>query len=227
MARYSRTLTPAAQAAFLAALRGGALVGAAAAEAGVAVSTLYCRRKRDAGFDSAWTAAAEASFGFAWRTQGKRRGRRLRVPTKRRVRFGATRRGLYLASLGRSCDTRASARWAGVWPSTVYRNLKRDPAFALDNRAALERGYVRLEREAALQRERRAERLRRLAERGFEPTGEPTRDFEAQMRLLDRYRRPERPGGRPALSRAESVAALERKLRHLDLGGWDASGPSP
>jgi hypothetical protein len=37
MARYSKTLTPAAEAAFLAALGGGALVVAAAAGVGVAV----------------------------------------------------------------------------------------------------------------------------------------------------------------------------------------------
>ena len=54
MARYSKTLTPAAMAAFLAALEGGALVEAAAEAAGVALSSLYCRRERDPAFAAAW-----------------------------------------------------------------------------------------------------------------------------------------------------------------------------
>ncbi len=53
-------LIPAVQAALLAALRGEALVVAAAASVGVALQTLYRRRKRDPRFDSAWT-EAEAS----------------------------------------------------------------------------------------------------------------------------------------------------------------------
>lgn len=214
MARYSKALTPAAEAAFLEALRGGALVGAAAALAGVAVSSLYCRRRRDSRFDSAWAQAAEAGL---WAGEGPRR-----VRTGRRLRFSGARRGAFLDSLERSCDTKDSARRAGVWASTVYRNLKRDPRFARANSKALERGYRRLAGEAALERARSAARLRRALELGPPPTGRPPADFERMIRLLDQWWRPVPPPGaaprRRVLSFDESLESLETRLSRLDLG---------
>ncbi|MGA9582404.1 MAG: hypothetical protein WBR13_10600 [Allosphingosinicella sp.] len=224
-------ITPAVQAAFLAELRGGALVVAAAASVGMTVSTLYNRRRRDPVFDAAWTAAAEASL--CWRWDSERRCR-VRAPgCGRRLRFGAGPRAAFLASLERSCNSTDSALRAGFHPSTVVQALRRDPAFARDNKAALERGYARLERVAALERERAEARMKRFLDAGFETTGEPTRDPDRLLRLLDLYRPPERPGRgragrpRPALSPSESVAALERKLAHLDLGGWAPSLSGP
>ena len=217
-------LTPEVLAAFLAELRRGTLVVAAAASVGVAVQTLYRRRGRDPGFDEAWTEAAEASLIWSW---DPRLQRKVRAPgCRRRLRFAAARRRDFLRRLERDCNSTAAARDIGFHPSTVVQALRRDRAFALDNQAALERGYVRLERLAALERERAAARMRRFLDRGFEPTGEPTADFDRQLRLLDRYRRREQPArglgrrARRALSRAESVEALERKLAHLDLGSW-------
>ncbi len=142
-------------------------------------------------------------------SEGRYRGR---APgCKRRLRFGALRRAAFLAWLKRDCNSTASARATGFHPSTVVQALRRDPKFARDNEAALERGYARLARPAA--------RMKRFLDRGFAPTGAPARDFEAQLRLLARYRRPERaPGSRRALSFEESLAALKRQLRHLDVG---------
>lgn len=227
-------LTAEILAAFLAALRGGALVEAAAASVGMTISTLYGRRKRDPGFDSAWTEAAEASMLWCWDPKGRYR---MRAPgCKRRLRFGARRRAAFLASLERDCNSSAAARATGVHPSTVVQAVRRDPKFARDNEAALERGYARLERELALERERSVARMKRFLDRGFAPTGEPTSDPDHLMRLLKRYERPERARGRrdrwarPELSQAEAIAALEQKLRHLDLGPWGQKlkrGPPP
>lgn len=216
-------LTPEVQAAFLTALRGGTLVVAAAAEVGVAVQTLYRRRGRDPGFDKAWSEAAEASLRWRWDPKLRRK---VRAPgCRRRLRFEAGRRGDFLRRLELDCNSTAAARDTGFHPSTIVQALRRDRAFALDNRAALERGYVRLERLAALERKRAAERMNRFLDRGFEPTVETTSDPDRLLRLLDLYRQPGRPPrerNRPprrALSPSESIEALERKLRHLDLAG--------
>lgn len=220
-------LTPEIQAAFLAELRRGTLVVAAAARVGMTVSTLYARRRRDPAFDSAWTAAAEASL--AWRWDPERRCRVRTAGCRRRLRFGPRRRAAFLASLEHSCNSTDSAWRSGFHPSTIFQALRRDPVFARRHDEALERGYIRLEREAALERERSARRMKLFIDSGFEPTGEPTRDPDHLLRLLDRYRRPDPParrfGVRPALNGFEKIEALERKLRHMDLGGWDARVP--
>lgn len=215
MARYSKTLTPAAQAAFLAELRGGAMVAAAAASVGVGVSGLSCRRRLDPEFDREWRAAAEASY---WSGTGRRR-----VRTGRRLRFAQRHRRAFLAALGRSCDTRDSARRAGMSHSTVYRHLAREPDFAAANAAALRLGYRRLARLAEAERARSARRLRAAVERMPPGRARPPADFERQMRLLDRWWRPRRAQGsgrpgRPAASFAESLADLETKLARMDLG---------
>lgn len=219
MPRYSKTLTPAAQIAFLTALRRGVLVEAAAAEVGVAVSTLYCRRRRDSLFDAAWTAAAEASAGWAFeRRPGGGAGL---VRTRRRLRFAGARREAFLDGLARTSNTRDSARDALVHPATVYRHIRRDPGFARANRAALARGYAFLE---ALAAEERAASAARWRGRVFVPAGRPPAGFETQIRILARYRRrpPRRRGAwRDRQERVpgfeETVAALERKLRWLGV----------
>ncbi|HEX8064199.1 MAG TPA: hypothetical protein VF535_13415, partial [Allosphingosinicella sp.] len=127
------------------------------------------------------------------------------------------------------CNSEAAARSTGFHPSTVVQALRRDRAFALANRAALERGYVRLDRQLALENARRAERMKRFLDRGLETRAEPTSDPDHLLRLLDRYRRPDRPvrpgaPRRPALTLGQSIAALERKLENLDLDGWSWAG---
>src|SRR5687767_13355180 len=95
-------LTPEVEAAFLEALRGGALVEAAAAQVGVAVGTLYRRRKRDTVFDAAWSSAAEVSASWAWDESAGRKVRPAGV--KRRLRFAARRRRAFLKVLERDCS---------------------------------------------------------------------------------------------------------------------------
>src|SRR5688500_8772494 len=153
-------LTPQILAAYLAELRGGTLVVAAAARVGMTVSTLYNRRRRDPAFDAAWTAAAEASFGWAWRRLPSGRWRRqwTRAPTARRLRFGAGRRAAYLEALERKGDCSRAARSARVDPRTVRSAFRSDPGFARAHDAALERGRIRRERSATLERAQAAER---------------------------------------------------------------------
>jgi hypothetical protein len=203
MARYSKVPAPLAKLAFLAALRRGALVVEAAAEAGVAVGSFYRWRRSDPAFDAEWSAAAAAS---SWAYE-KRPGEAARlVRTKRRVRFAGGPRPTFLAGLAQTCSTEDSARRAGVHPATVRRHARRDPAFARDCREALETGYAALE--LRLEAEQEAARRRPLAEIAEEAGPAPDFD-EAFERLLRLERpRPRRQG------RDEMIATLERRLRH-------------
>ena len=210
MARCSRTLTPAAQAAFLAALRGGALVEAAAAGLGLPLSTLYWRRKRDPVFDLAWSAAARLS-----RDSG----------TGRRLRFAAEDKSRFLATLPSDCDTGAAARRIRFHPCTIYRHLGRDPAFARGKELALWRGYDRLGREAE---EEAAARAGRLRDRLEPPPEADVRgdDFDSLLTRLDRYTRPDGsigprvvrwPAARNVWSFERAIVALERVMRGYGL----------
>jgi hypothetical protein len=217
-------LTPEVQLAFLAELRGGALVAEAAASVGIALATLYARRKRDALFDLAWSAAAELSSGWAWDSAA---GRSVRLPgAKRRTRFGARRREAFLRVLERDCNTDRAALETGVHRSTVRRHLARDPGFARSAGAALERGFEALDRLETAAREAVQERLRRgeLQSR-IEPKGEMTRDFDHQIRLLRRYERPDgtigsrrvRHGRMRSMRFEDAIALLDRTLRSAGL----------
>lgn len=222
MARYSKSLTPAAQAVFLEALWGGAKLVEAAAAAGVAVSSLYCRRRWDPAFDSAWSEAAAGSWHEEVRVPAGGGAPRL-VRTARRRRFSAELKAEFLRLLETCCDTGFSAREAAVHRSTVYRYLKRDPEFASANEAALLRGYAHLVRLAVAEREARRERLARLEP----PPGlRPTRDFDRLILLLDRYRRPERPRRgtppRPVRSFEETLQSLDARLQRRFGGGRPA-----
>ena len=224
MARYSKTLTPAAMAAFVAALEGGALVEAAAAQAGVALSTLYWRRGRDARLAAAWDEAV-AKSRYQLRAAP---GQAAKLAKRRRIRFDAGRRARFLEWLDRTCHTTEAADAAGVHRSAVYRRIARDREFARACRAALERGYARLE--GLLAQERREKTAQ--WPRPIVATGTPTEDFEEALRLMRRWERPKPrprrdgivPRRRPSFD--EEMAALERKLRFMDVppaaGGGDA-----
>ena len=198
---------PAQMAAFVAAVRGGALVEAAARAAGVAISTLYWRRKRDPLFASAWDLAVALSAGAP--------GRRLR--------FGAGRRRRFLASFERSCNLLWACAETKVAPATVYRQIERDPGFERGCRAALARGVARLERELAAER---AARARRWASYEIEPAGEMTKDFDEAMKLLARWDRPDgtigprrvRHGRQKRWSFDEAIALLAKRLRAMEPG---------
>ena len=205
MARWSKTLTPAAMAAFVAALRRGALVEAAAREVGVAISTLYWRRKTDPVFAFAWEAAASLS--------AEAPGRRLR--------FAGRRRELFLAAFEASCNTSMSSRATGVAACTVYRHIGRDADFRGDCRTAYRRGTTGLERRAAAER---AAARERWASYEIVPVGRPSGDFESIMKRLARWERPDgtigprqvRHGRMRRMSFEEAIVLLAKRLRSLE-----------
>jgi hypothetical protein len=209
-------LTPEVQVAFLRALRGGALIVAAAAHVGVAVQTLYRRRGRDAAFDAGWTAAAEASL-WVWRGwEG--------VPTGRRLRFAGERRAAYLKALRRKGDRNRAARSAGVDPRTVRRGLRGNARFARADEAALALGRARRARWAAKARARAAERMRAVVERVAAAMADPGNGQDRYSCPLRRRWRPRPPGGwrGAGLVRAptEAIPILKRKLGRIELAGW-------
>ena len=233
-------------AAFLAGLCKGLKVRDAARAAGLAANTFYNHRRRCPDFADDRDEAVERSAAPVMLRPPSTRLRtgpstslrtgpstQLRTGKRRRLRFGAMRQEIFLETLARCCDTKASAEAAGVHVSAVYRRIKRDPAFALENRAALERGYARLEKLAALEREAAAERMRNLPP--IEPRGEMTRDFDEMMRLMRRWERPRekrraQPERRRALTHSEAVDSLIDKLgkvfgsRMPASGGGEAAG---
>ena len=228
-------LTTEIRAAFIAALRSGTLVVAAAARVGVAVQTLYRRRARDRRFAAEWAVAAEASFGWAWRERPRRRGggrRWRRVATARRLRFSGPRRSCYLEALEREGDAGAAARAVKVDPRTVRRALLGDPGFARAHRAALERGRAWRARREAEARARAARRLIRVVERAAAALAWPSNREEWRFAWRRRGWRPDRPGlGRPPpadWTPAEAAPELRRKIRRIELAGWKrARGRGP
>jgi hypothetical protein len=214
MPRYSKTLTPAAQAAFLAALAGGALVVAAARQAGVAISSLYCRRRRDEDFADAWEMAVDASRGAPGR----------RAP------FDAARREDFLSRLGRGCTAAEAAAAAGADPSAVSRRIRRDPDFARAHTAALRRRFERIAIAAGRERAQAAARARTRAW-DIAPTGEPTADFDEAIKLLARWDRRDGSLGRRFVrfgrmkrtwSFDDAIKPLARRLRASGHGPDEA-----
>lgn len=197
--------TPEIQAAFLAALRGGALVEAAAACVGAALSTLYWRRRRDPVFDLAWSAAARLSRDLG---------------TGRRLRFGAEDKGRFVETLPADCDFKAASRRVRFHGSTVYRHLRRDPEFARSRDSALLGGYERLGRKAEAEAAKRAARLRAGLDSAA-PADVRGDDFDSLIRRLDHYTRRDgsigartarRPAERNVWTFEEAIVALDRAL---------------
>jgi hypothetical protein len=215
-------LTPEVQAAFLAELRGGTLVVAAAAKVGVAVQTLYRRRKRDPGFDSEWNSAAEASFGWGWRRLpgGCWRRQWAGPPTARRLRFGAGRRSAYLDALGRKGDCGQAARSARVDPRTVRSALRDDPGFAVAHASALERGLARRARAAAAERARAAERFRRIVERASARPPGPAIRFDPRLRASGGWRPGQWVSRRRAWAPGPAITQLKRRLGRIEMALW-------
>jgi len=220
MARTSKTLTPAAMAAFLAALEGGALVEAAAAAAGVAVSSLYWRRERDPAFAAAWDAAVAASAGpvLVW----NQAGRRWQKQRSRRVRFTRERKQAFLDHFAGSCNLAAAAEAAGVSAATVYEHLRRDPAFAEAFQEALALGYTLIEAEAAGQMRAAQEKYR------IHPDPDAAAmamSFDQCLKLLRQWKRRDGTLSARQVSRGhlkrwsfdDAIRALDKKLRALGL----------
>ena len=219
-------------AAFVDAVERGASIEAAALEAGAAVSTVYYRRGMDPAFAAAWDeAAAKSARPMLVTGHG---GRRLVRKTGRAMPFGRERKQAFLNHFAGSCNLEAAAAAAGVSPTTVYRHLKSDPAFADGFQEALEIGYRLLEAEA-MRHVREAQQAYRI-----DPAcPEAKQSFEKTMQLLREYKRGlGRVGRRPVERRLTrwtfdtAMAALEKKLEKLgyrvdEEEGGAAAGPTP
>lgn len=155
-----RRIDAEAKAKFVAALRKGARLDAAAAAAGFSLTGLYAARRRDPAFKAAWqgalaTSAAAERRARAYRERGEggevriaMANRRIYQRRRRNVRFDAAAREAFLTHFTATCDTKAAAEAAGVHESTVRLHARTDREFAAAYRDALAEGYVRLEAEA-------------------------------------------------------------------------------
>jgi hypothetical protein len=215
--RRGRTfaIDPVQAAAFMAGLARGESVAAAAKAAGVAVSTLYHRRRTSPSFALAWAGAA--ALGARPMLVLGHDGRKLMRKKGRAVRFDEARKQTFLDHFAGSCNLAAAAAAANASPGTVYRHLRNDPAFAAGLDEALAIGYRLLEGEAAAQ-VRAAQAAYRIDPKA--PEAAPS--FEQALKLLHEYKRGAgRIGRRPTDGRLsrwsfdEAMTALEKRLRHF------------
>lgn len=213
-----------AKAAFVAALRRGERLEAAARVAGFSLQGFYGARQRDPVFAGAWQAALEDSASDE-RLVAPNNGRRLQRRRLRHMRFTAARQTIFIEHFLWSCDVRDAAAAAGVDPTTVYKHRLLNPDFAAAFERAIEQGYVLLEAEALRQRLQAQRQLREALDGGGQPPPETAAEFESVMKLLARWdrgggRRGARtvaPDRRRAWTFAEAIEALESKLRHLGV----------
>jgi hypothetical protein len=212
-------------------LERGEHVEAAAAEAGLALSSLYWRRERDPAFAAAWDQAVEASGAPVLIAPGN--GRPLQLQRPRRMKFTTARQETFLARFAASADERAAARAAGVSTDTVKRLRQRDPVFAGAHQAALEAAVAALSAELVRQRIEIQERLRAAVAAGAELGPEEAAEFERSLKLLERFdRRSGRAGPRTVArerlrrwSFGEAIGRLETKLRSMGAAIDEAALP--
>ncbi|MCA0979085.1 DUF1804 family protein [Qipengyuania flava] len=197
---------------FLAALRAGHGVRRAAGMAGVALSTAYDWRRRDAEFAFDWDDArgrpvvGAACWGGARRT-------------------GPRKVALFLEALAESSNVRAAAAAAGLAVRTVYHLRRTDADFARQWYAALAEGYDNLEMEllAHLRSGGEVPGGESGGETGGESQSAPARKFDtaAALRSLAAHRESvAREKGRRALAdEAATIASINRKIDQLRLRG--------
>ncbi|HTU09727.1 MAG TPA: hypothetical protein VMG08_02415 [Allosphingosinicella sp.] len=225
-----RAISLARAAGFVLALRDGATVAGAARVAGVAVQTLYHRRRIDADFAACWAragasadaaaaraaarAADDAAQGMAVREHATRWLVRKRL---RAVEFTRARKQAFLDRFADGCNMAAAAAAAGVTDWTVRRALARDAAFAAGFEEALAIGYDHAETECLRQAltAQEAYYVRPTEEGG-------ALAFDQALAVLREYKRGHgRIGRRPyaqrpiLLSHEEGFLALEREPDRL------------
>lgn len=239
-----RAISPVQAARFVLGVRDGETIAGAAAAAGVAVQTLYYRRRIDDGFAAVWNEAragasadtaagralARAERDAAAGTVVRRHGKRLIRKRRRPVEFDRDRKQAFLDHFSVSCNFEESAAEAGVSLTTAYRALKSDSAFRDGFEEALQLGYLCLEAEA-LREQRAAQEEYRLN------PGHPAakaKSFERTMQLLREYKRAAGGtiGRRADRSRARwtfeaTIEAIETKLKAFGVEIPEAPTPQP
>lgn len=225
-----RKVDDAAKARFLEGLRAGLARDAAAQAAGFTANAFYYARKSDPVFALAWAWAHDLSAADAHAARGVAAlpgtgeiaptgGRRLQRRRIRRARFDDRRKRLFLDHYAGTADAEAACAAAGICYSTFTQHRRRDPEFAAGCTEALAIAYADMEAESL--------RLRREAQRnlrdGICPAGEAAKEFDRQMKLLERHDRKHggiglREVGRGGERRAdimEVMATADRRLRVL------------
>jgi hypothetical protein len=211
--------------AFVTAIAAGATMEEAARAAGVAVSTLYYRRRTCPGFAAAWAAAAAASAGPLLLVN--RSGPTWQLQRARRKRpFCRARKQAFLDHFAATCNVEAACAAAGVGMTSVYRHLKSDPAFARGFAEALAIGHPQLEAEAA--------RMQLAEQRAYRIAPDPAAEaqsFERTLQLLREYHRGGgRIGQRSTAGRLQkwsfgaAMTALEKRLKLFGIDIEDDAG---
>ena len=213
---------------FLDGLRRGARHEEAAREAGFARSSFYRLKGRDPHFARLWDDAIAHSSGPRYVCPGK--GRQLQLRRNRNVAFTDARKAVFRDHFAGTCNLAAAAEAAGVCELTIYGHLAKDPGFAANFRADLQIGYLRLEAEVVRRRLEAQKRLRKIA-----PTGEPEPEFEAALKLLQRWDRKDGTIGPRAVGHGklerwdfdDAMVALDKRLRALGARSVPPRLPPP
>ena len=215
---------------FLAGVKEGVKLQAAAQAAGFSLRGFYKLRERDPRFDAAWTEASE--LGSRPRLIAPGNGRRLQLRRTRKLRFTEAKQQVFLGHFAGSCNLAAAAEAVGVCPDTVNNHRRKNPAFAAQMQGALEQGYVHLEEEAV---RLMLEALGRMGE-AIDAKGQLPESFDKILKLLAQWKRrdgtiaPQRKS-REALSNwsfEEAMGALAKRLAALKIPVIGAApGPLP
>jgi hypothetical protein len=184
---------------FLEGLRAGLPRDEAARAVGFTANAFYYACGKDPVFALARTMALELSAAAGRAARGARAespplcevtitptgGRLLQKRHIRRVTFDDRRKRLFLDHFAGTTDAEAACEAAGICYSTYTRHRRTDPEFAAGCAEALAIGYADMEAES-LRGRREAQRNLRD---GICPAGEAAKEFERQMKLLERYER--------------------------------------
>jgi hypothetical protein len=225
-----RGIDDAAKLCFLAGLRAGLNRDEAAREAGFTATAFYNAARRDPLFALArrWALDLSAADGRAARTVAAlpgtgeiapTGGRRLQRRHIRRPRFDDRRKRLFLDHYAGTADAEAACAAAGVAYSTYTQHRRKDPEFGAACAEALAIAYADMEAESV---RGRLEAQRNLRD-GIVPAGEAAKEFDRQIKLLERHDRKHGgiglrevgPGGHKRADFWEFITAADAKLRAL------------
>jgi hypothetical protein len=191
-----RRIDAAAKACFLEGLRAGLKRDEAAALAGFTANAFYYARRSDRVFALGWAWAHDLS---AADTRAARAvaalpgtgeiaptgGRVLQRRNIRRARFDDGRKRIFLDHYAGTADAHAACAAAGISMSTFTQHRRKDREFAAGCAEALAIAYADMEAESV---RGRLEAQRNLRD-GICPAGEAAKEFDRQMKLLERHDR--------------------------------------
>jgi hypothetical protein len=226
----SLRIDDAAKLCFLAGLRAGLSRDDAAREAGYTATAFYDAARRDPLFALArrWALDLSAADGRAARNVAAlpgtgeiapTGGRRLQRRHIRRPRFDDRRKRLFLDHYAGTADAHAACAAAGIAYSTYTQHRRKDPEFGDACAEALAIAYADMEAESLRARKEAQRNLRD----GICPAGEAAKEFDRQMKLLERHDRKHGgiglrevgPGGHQRADFWDFIATADAKLRAL------------